>query len=218
MARKAVLAGATGLIGSELLNLLLTGPDYDEVLVIARKSTGIIHTKLTEFIIDFDNIDEYADKVAGHAIFCCLGTTLNKTPDKSIYRKIDHDYPVKLAQLGAQNGVEQYHLVSSLGANSKSSSYYIRFKGEMEEDVKRSGIKSIYIYQPSFITGDRKEFRLMEKIMVGLRVVINPLLIGRLEKYRSIAAKTIARAMVNQSIKNSNGIFIYPSDKIKQLA
>lgn len=217
MAFKAVLAGATGLIGSELLAILLIEPNYDQILVITRKSTGASHPKLKELIIDFDDLDKYADQINGHAIFCCLGTTRNKTPDKNIYRKIDHDYPVKLAQLGAKNGVVQYHLISAIGANSKSSNYYTRFKGETEEDIKQSGIKSIHIYQPSLITGDRKEFRLMEKIFVGLSFVINPLLIGGLKKYRSIPAKTIARAMFNQSIKNDEGVFVYPSDKIKKL-
>jgi len=218
MAYKAVLAGATGLIGSELLKILLAEPAYDRVLVITRKSTGISHPKLEELIIDFDRLNEHAAEITGHAIFCCLGTTRNKTPDKAVYRKIDHDYPVKLAQLGAKSGVEQYHLVSAIGANSQSSSFYIRFKGETEEDVKQSGVKSVHIYQPSFITGDRKEFRPMEKIFVGLSFVFDPLLVGSMKKYRSIAAKTIARAMFNQSIKNSEGIFVYPSDKIKELA
>lgn len=218
MAYKAVLAGATGLIGSELLTILLAEPVYEQILVITRKSTGIVHSKLKEFIVDFDKLDDYATEINGHAIFSCLGTTLKKTPDKAIYRKIDHDYPVKLAQLGAQNSVNQYHLVSSIGADSQSSNYYIRFKGETEEDVKQSGVKSIHIYQPSFIAGDRKEFRLSEKILVGLSFVINPLLIGPLKKYRSIQAKTIARAMFNQSIKNLEGTFVYPSDKIKELA
>lgn len=218
MAYKAVLAGATGLIGSELLKILLAEAAYDQILVIARKSTGISDPKLRELIIDFNELDDYTAEITGHTIFCCLGTTRKKTPDKAVYRKIDHDYPVKLAQLGALNGVEQYHLVSAIGANSHSSSFYIRFKGETEEDIKQLGIKSVHIYQPSFITGDRKEFRLMEKLFVGLSFVLDPLLFGSLKKYRSIPAKTIAQAMFNQSIKNNEGIFTYPSDKIKELA
>jgi uncharacterized protein YbjT (DUF2867 family) len=218
MALKAVLAGATGLIGSELLKLLLDAPEYDQVLVVARKSTGITHPKLKELLIDFDKLDDHAGEITGHAIFCCLGTTKSKTPDLAVYRKIDHDYPVKLAQSGARNSVGQYHLVSSIGADSKASGYYLRFKGETEEDVKKAGIKSTYIYEPSFIVGDRKEFRLAEKIIVGLSFVLNPLLFGSLKKYKSIKATAIARAMFNQSIKNIEGIFVYPSDKIKELA
>jgi uncharacterized protein YbjT (DUF2867 family) len=218
MALKAVLAGATGLIGSELLNLLLNTPGYDEVTVVARSSTGIDHQKLKEVIINFDDLDNSANEITGHALFCCLGTTRKKTPDMAVYRKIDHGYPVKFAQLAAANDMDQYHLISAIGANSKSSSYYPRFKGETEEDVKRSGIKNIFIYQPSFITGDRKEYRPLEKILVLLSRIIDPLLIGGLKKYRSISAKIIARAMFNQSLKNNEGIFVYPSDKIKELA
>src|ERR1700743_1976881 len=99
MAQKAVLAGATGLIGSELLKILLAEPAYDQVLVIARKSTGIHHPKLSELLINFDKLDDHASAINGHAIFSCLGTTRSKTPDKTLYFKIDHDYPVKLAQL-----------------------------------------------------------------------------------------------------------------------
>jgi len=218
MALKAVLAGATGLIGSELLNILLHSPAYDQVTVVTRSSTGIVHPKLTEVIVDFDELDKYSNEITGHAVFCCLGTTRNKTPDMSIYKKIDHDYPVKLSELAAKNGVEQYHLVSAIGANSKASNFYTRFKGETEEDVKQSGVKGIFIYQPSLIIGDRKEHRPMEKAFKIISRIIDPLLIGSLKKYRSIQAKVIAQAMFNQSIKNNEGIFVYPSDKIKELA
>jgi uncharacterized protein YbjT (DUF2867 family) len=218
MALKAVLTGATGLIGSELLNILLDSPDYDQITVVARSSTGIVHPKIKEVIIDFDELDKHAEEITGHAVFCCLGTTRKKTPDMAIYRKIDHDYPVKLAELAALNSVDQYHLVSAIGANSKASNFYTRFKGETEDDVKQSGVNSIFIYQPSLIIGDRKEHRPMEKAFKIISSIIDPLLIGGLKKYRSISAKVIAQAIFNQSIKNNEGIFVYPSDKIKELA
>jgi len=219
MAYKAIIAGATGLIGSNLLNILLTQPEYDEVLILVRNKTGIKNEKLTELVTDFDKLDDYADKITGHAIFCCLGTTQKQTPDLKIYRKIDHDYPVKLAQLAKQNGVDQYHFVSSLGANTKSSTFYLKLKGETEENIKQVGVKSLHIYQPSLLTGDRKEYRgLMEKIATGVMKAIGPLLIGSLKKYRSIPAQTVAMAMFKQSIKNEEGVFTHPSDHIKQLA
>jgi len=135
-----------------------------------------------------------------------------------VYRKIDHDYPVKLAELAAKNGMDQYHLVSSMGANSQASSYYLRFKGETEEDVKKAGVKGVFIYRPGFLIGDRKERRPMEKLLKVISVIVDPLLFGSLKKYRSTQAKDVARAMFNQSIKNNEGIFVYPSDKIKELA
>jgi hypothetical protein len=218
MAYKAIIIGASGLIGSTLLDILLTQPEYTEVFVLVRKEIAVKHKKLTQLVVDFDKLDDYADVITGHAIFCCLGTTKKNTPDKNTYRKIDHDYPVKLAQIGAKNGVEQFHIVTALGADPNSSIAYPKLKGETEEDVKKSGIKSIYIYQPSMITGDRKENRPLEKIITVIMRVIDPLLIGSLKKYRSIPAKTIAMAMFKQSLTNNEGIFAYPSDKIKQIA
>jgi len=218
MAYKAIIAGASGLIGSELLTILLNQPEYAEVVILVRKSTGIQHAKLKERVIDYDLLDSYADEISGHAIFSCLGTTNNKTPDKDIYRKIDHDYPVKLAQLGLKNGVKQFHLVSSLGADAKSTAFYLKLKGETEEDIEKVGLKTVHIYQPSLITGDRKEHRLAEKIMTPIMKVIDPLLFGGLKKYRSIHAQTIAMAMFKQSITNEEGVFIHPSDNIKQIA
>jgi len=218
MAYKAIIAGASGLIGSELLSILLKQPEYDTITILVRKPTGIKDKKLTEVIVDFDKLDNYSELINGHAVFCCLGTTKNKTPDERIYRKIDHDYPVKLAQLALKNRVSQYHLVSSLGANANSSVFYTKLKGETENDIKSVGLPLLHIYQPSLITGDRKEYRLAEQIITPIMRIIDPLLMGGLKKYRSIPAKTIAMAMFKQSINNDEGVFIHPSDNIKQIA
>jgi len=218
VAHKAIILGASGLIGSTLLDILLTEPEYTEVFILVRKEIALTHKKLTQIVVDFDKLDSYADEITGHAIFCCLGTTQKNTPNKNTYRKIDHDYPVKTAQIGAKNGVEQFHIVTALGANAYSSIDYAKLKGETEEDVKKSGLKNIFIYQPSMITGDRKEKRPLEKVITVIMRVINPLLIGNLKKYRSIPAKTIALAMFKQSLTNNEGIFVYPSDKIKEIA
>jgi uncharacterized protein YbjT (DUF2867 family) len=218
MSKKAIIAGASGLIGSKLLNILLSQHTYDEILVLVRKELPIEHQKLVQLVIDFDELDKHAATINGHALFCCLGSTKKKTPDMAEYRKIDHDYPVKLAQLAKQNGVEHYHLVSAIGANSKSSNFYTKMKGETEDDTRQVGIKCLHIYEPSVLTGGREESRPMEKLAIGLMKMIDPLLIGGLKKYRSIPAETVAMAMFNESLKNEAGVFIHPSDKIKQLA
>ncbi|HEY4326224.1 MAG TPA: NAD(P)H-binding protein [Mucilaginibacter sp.] len=218
MAIKAVIAGASGLIGSNLLNILLQRPDYDEVLILVRKRLPIEHKKLTQLEIDFDHLNEYSKSITGHAIFCCLGSTRKKTPDLTVYRKIDHDYPLQLAQIAHQNGIAQYHLVSSIGANASSSNFYTKMKGETEEDIKNVGVGALHIYQPSFLTGGRQEERLGERIFIPIMKVINPILFGSLKKYRSIPAVAVARAMFKQSLKNEEGIFVYPSDEIKQLS
>ena len=218
MSKKAVIAGASGLIGSKLLTIMLNHAQYDEVLVLVRKELPIEHKKLVQLIIDFDKLDDHVTAITGHAIFCCLGSTQKKTPNMAIYRKIDHDYPEKLAQLAKQNGVRQYHLVSAIGANSRSSNFYTKMKGETEDDLQRIGLKCLHIYQPSLLTGDRKESRPMERVFTGVMKVIDPLLVGGLKKYRSIPAQTVAQAMFNESLKNEEGVFIHTSDKIKLLA
>ncbi|MDB5023096.1 MAG: NAD-dependent epimerase/dehydratase family protein [Mucilaginibacter sp.] len=218
MSKKAIIAGASGLIGSTLLNILLLKPGYDEILILVRKELPVEHKKLVQLVIDFEKLDEHVAAITGHAVFCCLGSTKKKTPDLGDYRKIDHDYPLKLAQLAKQNRVEQYHLVSAIGANRTSSNFYAKMKGETEADVQNMGLKCLHIYQPSLITGDRKEYRPTERIATLLMKIIDPLLVGGLKKYRSIPAQTVALAMFNQSLKNAEGVFIHPSDKIKRLA
>ncbi|MEN0054455.1 MAG: NAD(P)H-binding protein [Mucilaginibacter sp.] len=218
MANKAIIAGSSGLIGSKLLDILLQEAFYDEVLILVRKELPLKHHKLTQLVVDFNRLDTNKDHLTGHALFCCLGTTKAKTPDKAVYRAIDHDYPLQLAQFAHQNGMEQYHLVSSIGANAASSAFYLKTKGETENDLQKVGLPALYIYRPSLLTGDRQEKRVMEKIITALYIIINPLLFGGLKKYRSIPAATVAAAMCRQSIQNTKGLFIYESDKIKQLA
>ncbi len=218
LANTAVIAGASGLIGSQLLDLLLSGDDYDKVVILVRRALPLTHAKLVQIELDFADLEKHAAKITGHAVFCCLGSTRKKTPDLSDYRKVDHDYPLQLAQIALKNGIQQYHLVSALGADAKSSNFYTKMKGETEEDIKKIGLPSLYIYRPALLTGDRKEHRTGERIFTAIMKVIDPLLIGALKKYKSIPAATVARAMHNQSMKQIEGTFIYPSDQIKNLS
>jgi uncharacterized protein YbjT (DUF2867 family) len=218
MANKAIIAGSTGLIGSKLLQILLREPFYDEVLILVRKKIDLQHQKLTQLVVDFDQLDTYAHAINGHALFSCLGSTNAKTPDKVIYRRIDHDYPVQLGQLALQNGIKQYHLVSSIGANAASSMFYPKTKGETEADLQQLGLPGLYIYRPSMLIGDRQEKRAMEKTVTIIFKLIDPLLFGSWKKYRSIKGETVAMAMYKQSTTNNTGLFIYESDQIKQLS
>ncbi|WP_184550156.1 NAD(P)H-binding protein [Mucilaginibacter sp. FT3.2] len=218
MVNKAIIAGSTGLIGSKLLHILLHEPFYDEVLILVRKKIDLDHKKLTQLVVNFDQLDTYAHAINGHALFSCLGSTNAKTPDKAVYRTIDHDYPVQLGQLALKNGVRQYHLVSSLGANADSAFFYPKTKGETEADLQHLGLPELYIYRPSFLKGNRQEKRPVEKTLVAIYKLIDPLLFGGLKKYRSIDAEVVAMAMYKQSTKNNAGTFVYESDKIKQLS
>lgn len=214
MAYKAIIVGASGLIGSNLVNILLEAPQYAEVLVLVRKELPVQHKKLIQLIIDFDELDKHADAINGHAVFSCLGTTKNQTPDEGQYRKIDYDYPLQLAQLAKQNGVEQFHVVTAIGANKNSSTFYLKLKGELEDELQKLSLKTLYIYQPSMLIGERERSLWLEKMATGIFKVIDPLLIGRLKKYRSIKGSTVAHAMFKKSLESATGTFIYTSDKI----
>jgi uncharacterized protein YbjT (DUF2867 family) len=218
MVKRAIMAGAGGLVGSSLLEILLHEPGYDEVLILVRKESPLKHNKLKQLSVDFNKLDEYSGVITGDVIFCCLGSTKKKTPNLDDYKKVDHDYPVKLAQIALKNKIDQFHLVSAIGANANSSNFYTKMKGETEEDIIKVGLPVLQIYRPSLLTGDRKENRPLEIFFTGLMKILNPLLISNLKKYRSIPAKTVAGAMYKQSLKNEPGVHIYSSDKITELS
>jgi len=217
MTKKAILLGASGLIGNNLLTQLLNSPAYSEVLTIGRKPLNFEHPKLKELIVDFDHIDQYSSEIKGNVVFCCLGTTNSKTPDKVQYKKIDYQYPLDIGSIAQSNGATAYHLVSSMGADVNSSMFYPKTKGEVERDLKAIPFKSIYIYRPSLLDGNRAEERTAEKIMIRLMRFLNPLLIGGLKKYRSIKIETVASAMLKESLTDKKGVFTYSSDQIEAL-
>ena len=217
MTSKAILLGASGLIGRNLLTRLLDSPDYTQVLAIGRSALNIQHPKLKELIVDFDHINQYAADIQGDVVFCCLGSTNSRTPDKVQYKKIDYQYPLDVGSIAQSNGATSYHLVSAIGADVNSSLFYPKTKGEVERDLKAIPFKSIYIYRPSLLDGNRQEKRTAEKIMIGLMRFLNPLLIGGLKKYRSIKIETVASAMLKESLTDKKGVFIYASDQIEAL-
>jgi len=218
MVKRAIVAGAGGLVGGELIKVLLASAGSEEVMILVRKELPIEHPRLTQLLVDFNRLDDYSDAIKGNAVFCCLGSTRKKTPGLNEYRKVDHDYPLQLALIALGNDVKQYHLVSAIGADAESSNFYTKMKGETEQDIIKLGLPALHIYRPSLLTGNRKEWRPMEGFFAGLMKVIDPLLFGSVKKYRSIAAATVAEAMYNQSLNNEGGVHIYPSDKIKELA
>lgn len=214
MDKKAILLGASGLIGTHLLSLLLNSSTYDQVLILVRKELNIQHPKLRQLIVDFELLNQYAHEIKGDVVFCCLGTTKSKTPDPAQYRKIDLQYPVDVAWMAQSNGAEQYHLISALGANRNSSIFYSKLKGEAEHEIKAVPFKAIHIYQPSLLDGDRKESRSGEHTMIRIMHILNPLLIGPLKKYRSIQVSKVAMAMFRKSTEEHKGIYTYTSEEI----
>lgn len=218
MSKIAIIAGSSGLVGTELLHRLCAEKSFSKVKLLVRRPSGFIHIKVQEFIVDFDHIETFREHITGDIFYSCLGSTKAKTPDKCRYYQIDHDLPVHMAKIALDNGMGQFHIVSAIGANSRSSNFYLKMKGETENDITALSFTSAHIYRPSLITGNREEKRLAEKIAIGLFKFLNPLIPGKLKKYRSIQATDIARAMIRQSLKALNGIHYYESDKIQRIA
>lgn len=200
----AILIGATGLVGSNLLHQLLKDPRYATVLVFHRRATGVSHPKLTEHIIDFNDVDSWKSNLKGNHLFSALGTTLKKAGGKDEQYKIDYTYQYEIAKAAAESGITGYALVSSIGANSGSNSFYTRIKGELDEAVQALPFSSLLILRPSFLDGDRDEFRFGEQI--GLAVAKVVCKIPGLKKYHPIKAYSVASAMIEGLNSKTSGV------------
>ena len=217
MAKTAILLGATGATGREVLKLLLNNERYDKVKLFNRNKVGIQDGKIEEHIIDLLKLEEHKAQFTGDEVFCCIGTTKAKTPDKETYYKIDYGIPVTAAKLANQNGINSFIVISAIGADKNSSIFYNRTKGEMQDAVLREGIANTYILQPSLIIAHRNDMRHMEQIAAVAMKLLNPLLLGGAAKYRSIKAATIAKAMLWLA-NNNYAEAIVTSDIIAKLA
>ncbi len=217
MNKKAILLGASGLTGNHLLQQLLNSDQYDQVLVVVRQPLKHQHPKLKQLVVDFNQLQKYAPEIQGDVVFCCLGTTKKKTPDKAQYKKIDYQYPIDVAWMAYNNGATAYHFVSSMGADPNSSIFYSKIKGEAESTLKTIPFKALHLYRPALLEGNRTEERTGEELMIKIMHLLNPLLVGPLKKYRSIKIETVATAMYHKSIEELHGIFVYPSDEISRI-
>lgn len=214
MKKKAIILGATGLTGSHLLKLLLEDTTYDLVKVFTRKKLPISHPKIEEHVVDLLKLSDHADKFTADVVFCCIGTTKAKTPNKELYRAIDYGIPVEVAKLCKQNSINSFIVISAIGANPKSKVFYNRLKGEMERDVLAQQIKHTHLLQPSLIVGNRDEKRIGEDLSKQFMRIFGFLIPAR---YKMIEGKTIARAMAQLASKPTKEPVI-PSEKIKKIA
>ncbi|MEA1785670.1 NAD(P)H-binding protein [Arenibacter sp. GZD96] len=192
----AILLGATGLTGGLLLHKLLKDNSFSKVTVFSRKPLAITHGKLEVHLIDVLQLQEYATIFYADVVYCCIGSTKKKTPDHEVYRAIDYGIPVAAAQLCKKNGIPVFIVVSALGADVKSTIFYSRIKGEMEEKVLAMHIEKTHILQPSLIAGNREERRSVEWISIQMMKLLNYMLVGSLKKYRSISPEVIADCML----------------------
>jgi uncharacterized protein YbjT (DUF2867 family) len=215
--KNAILFGASGFIGSYLLDELLSNADYERVTIVVRKGLNISHPKLKIIISDYQSLPGLQEEIVADEIFIALGTTKKKTPDTDEYYQIDHDYPVLAAKLAKEKGARSVYLVSAVGANAQSGIFYVRTKGETERDIIALDFDHTHIFRPSMLMGNRKEDRPMEKIIMAIWSVINPILAGKLNKYKGITGEGVGKAMVAAAKNQSEKVRIYQWKEMNEL-
>ncbi len=209
MQKTALLAGATGLIGSQLLPLLLNSERYTKVIVVGRKAVPTIHPKLVQVVTELDKLDEVRLQLIADDVYCCLGTTMAQAGSKEAFYQVDFLYVVRLAALAAGNFAAQLMVVSSMGADAGSSVYYSRVKGEMEAAVRQAPFRAIHIFRPSLLLGERAHPRLGERLGAAALTLLRPLLRGPLLKYRPVAGAAVAAAMLHAAEADSTGVQVH---------
>lgn len=207
--KTALLFGATGFIGSHLLQDLLNSPDYSRVIAAARKPLAVGHPKLTVLIGDLASLPALKPQLVADEVFIALGTTRKHTPDLAAYYKIDHDYPVVAAEIAKANGARSVFLVTAVGANAASSVFYVRTKGEVERDILALDFEHTHIFRPSMILGERDEDRPRERLIIAVWNVINPLLVGPASPYRGLTGNDIAHAIARAAQHQTEKVRIY---------
>jgi len=208
---KAIVIGATGLVGNLILNELLNDNNFSEVRIFVRRSTGITNPKLKEFVTPMKDIDSLKPEIQGDVLFNAMGTTIKQAGSKAEQQRIDRDLPIAFAKIASENVVKMMLNVSSVGA-SMNGGFYLKTKAEMEEGTEKYFPGAIYNFRPGLLVGERKEFRFAEKMSMGVMKAIDPILAGGSKKYRSMPVDKLAKAMVNLS-KNPEdkpGILYYP--------
>lgn len=217
MGKTGLLIGATGLVGGYVLKQLLEDPDYSRVIVLTRRTLSINNPKLHEVLVNFDELNNYSGDIKADAVFCCLGTTIKTAGSQEAFRKVDYEYPLKVAEIAKQNGTKTYLLVSALGSSKSSIIFYNRVKAEVEEAISKLNFEALHILQPSLILGDRQEKRMGEGIARAAAPVFDALMLGPLNKYKSIRAEQIAKAMIHYSKQDVKGVFRHESNELQKV-
>ena len=215
--KTALIFGSSGLVGGQLLNKLIQNNNYNKIKVFVRSDPQIKDVKLEIIKTDFNNLENHRDDIKGDDCFYCIGTTKQNSPDKNEYRRVELDVPKQVAQIAKSNLVNSFVFVSSGYADPNSSGDYLKFKGLVEEELKKLNFSKLGIMRPSFLIGNRKEKRVGEKIGIFLFKILSPLFLGPLKKMKPIHSEKVAKAM----IKISNGEFkqhVFESNEIVEIS
>ena len=214
--KTALLFGSSGLIGGQLLNNLIQNNDYNKIKIFVRSEPEIKDSKIEIIKTDFNNLKNHIEDIKGDDCFFCIGTTKQNSPDKNEYKRIERDLPVEIAQIAKANSIDSFVYVSSGFADPKNSGAYLRYKGEVEEELKKLNFTKLVIMRPSFLMGNRKEKRFGEKIGIFLFKLLSPLFLGPLKKMKPIHSEKVAKAMIkvaNEDIQQS----VFESNEIANL-
>jgi uncharacterized protein YbjT (DUF2867 family) len=204
--KTAIIAGASGLVGKQLLYQLIESNQYTEVIVLVRKPIAISSPILKQLVVNFDELQNWSAYLVGNDVFCCIGTTIKKAGSQANFKKIDYDYSLNLANITSKNGCENFFLISALGANANSKVFYNKVKGELEEALGKLNFKSLYCFQPSLLLGNRTEFRLGEKLaQIIFKPISKILIFFGAKKYAAITDIQVAKAMLYYAQKKEKG-------------
>ncbi len=215
--KTALIFGSSGLIGNELFKTILLKNVYSKIKIFVRTIPEINNPKVEIIKTDFKNLEKYKDKIKGDDCYFCIGTTKKDTPDKSEYRRIEYNLPVNIAIIAKENSVNSFFYVSSIGANPKASSGYLKNKGQVEEELKNLNFSKLAIIRPSLLIGNRKSFRLGEVIFTPVMNTLTLFAFGSLKKYKPIKIENVVKAMLNISLKSSNKM-VYESNELEAIA
>ena len=214
--KTALVFGSSGLIGGHLLNQLIKNDYYDKIKIFVRSEPEINDPKVEIIKTDFNYLENHREVIKGDDCFFCIGTTKQNSPDKNDYRRVELDVPKEIAQIAKSNSINSFVFISSGYADPKSSGDYLKFKGEVEEELKRLNFLKLGIMRPSFLLGDRKEKRIGEKIGIFVFKLLSPLFLGPLKKMKPIHSETVAKAMIRTANKNLEKN-VFESNEIAEL-
>lgn len=206
MARTALIAGSTGLIGQSLLQKLLDSADYGRVIAVTRKPLGLSHPKLANPTSDFDSLQPLQAQLAADDVYCCLGTTTAKAGGRAGLERVDYHMVLDLARTARTAGGKQFLVVSAVGSSLRSPAFYSRVKARMERSVAEAGYPTVHVLRPSLLLGHRAESRPAEEIAQLLTPLLGPLCVGPLARYHPVTAERVAQAMLVLALRPAVGV------------
>lgn len=210
--RTAIIAGASGLIGKELVQKLINSDQYRLIYVLSRKKSGLVNDKIRELVIDFENIGQLKFDEPIDDVFCTLGTTMKQAGSRENFMKVDYEYIVALANLGKRSGASKFLVISAMGANSKSAVFYNKVKGMTEDALKNIGFNQLIILRPSLLLGARAEKRLAERLSGILMKAFNFLIP---DNYKAIQAEKVAESMLRMASKSAEKVLVVKSGEMQ---